>query len=80
MIWTMHAFQSLLHLSGTTNILFWNEALARERICEKATELHLEHNRHLAEDEAARRVSEGTAILNFLFLVREKGQFFLLSP
>jgi hypothetical protein len=56
----------------------WDETLAREKIREKATELHLEHS-HMAKDVADRRVSEGTAILDFLSHVREEDQFALLS-
>ena len=58
----------------------WDEALAREKIREKAIELHPKFNRNLAQDEAKNRVSEGTVILKFLLDVRKKGQFSLLSP
>lgn len=56
----------------------WDEILTRDKIRNKATELHPKL-RDLAKDVANSRVSEGTTILDFLSHVREKGQFALVS-
>jgi hypothetical protein len=56
----------------------WDEAEVREKIRNKAVELHPGYE-ELAEEVAINRVSEGTAILNFLSHVREKDKFALLS-
>jgi hypothetical protein len=57
----------------------WDAAETREIIREKATDLHPKLS-HLAPEVAKNRISEGTAVLDFLSHVREKGQFALLSP
>jgi hypothetical protein len=56
----------------------WNETEACEIIRKKATELHPEQS-DLAKEVAKKRVSEGTAILDFLTHVRKEDQFSLLS-
>ena len=57
----------------------WDEAAAREIIANKAVELHPNSN-DLAKEVAAKRISEGTSILDFLSLLRAEGRFALLSP
>jgi hypothetical protein len=56
----------------------WDETLTHEEIRNRVAELHLEDS-YLAKDVADSRVSEGTAILDFLSHVRKEGQFALLS-
>ena len=58
----------------------WDEVETREIITQGAIQLHAGFDDDLAKEVAERRVSEGTAILDFLLHVRKKGQFALLSP
>ncbi|HUT89606.1 MAG TPA: hypothetical protein VMY37_08930 [Thermoguttaceae bacterium] len=57
----------------------WDEAETREKIAREAIELHPECD-DLAKKVAETRVSEGTAILDFLCHLRDHGQMGLLSP
>ncbi len=62
------------------NHSIWDPSETREIITKKAIQLHPKFDAEHAKKEAETRVSEGTAILDFLLHVREKGQFTLLSP
>ena len=57
----------------------WDEAAARERIANEAKGLHPGFG-DLAVDVAAKRVREGTTILDFLSNVSEENRFDLLTP
>ncbi len=56
----------------------WDEAEARQIIANKAMALH-DGIGDLAKEEAAKRVREGSTILDFLSLLRGAGRFGLLS-
>ncbi|KKL07867.1 hypothetical protein LCGC14_2581710 [marine sediment metagenome] len=56
----------------------WDETRTRERITQEGIKLHPGCD-DLAKQVAKSRVSEGTAILDFLSHVRKKGQFALLE-